>query len=114
MAQFHIRRVKKAEREPLGRRRVPEESSLRFWMEYDPMGIYPEGRAPGAQPQWVDLAEAIRGTELPADYAGENLIPGIGAWAGRHLDELMKYAVRLEQGGMALADGAKERAGADG
>ncbi len=69
---------------------------------------------PGAEPQWVDLAEAIRGAELLADYAGENLIPEIGEQAGRHLDELMEYAVRLEQDGVALADGAKEGTGADG
>lgn len=69
---------------------------------------------PGAEPQWVDLAQALRGAELLADYAGENLIPKLGERAGRHLDELMEYAVRLEQDGMALADGEKERTGADG
>lgn len=69
---------------------------------------------PGTEPQWVDLAEALRGVELLADYAGENLIPEIGERAGRHLDELMEYAARLEQDGTVLADGVKEGTGADG
>lgn len=69
---------------------------------------------PGTESQWVDLAEAIRGAELLADYAGENLIPEVGARADRHLDELMEYAVRLEQNGMALADETKEGTETDG
>lgn len=54
---------------------------------------------PGAEPQWVNLADALRGAELLADHAGENLIPEIGERADRHLDELMEYAARLEQDG---------------
>lgn len=34
--------------------------------------------------------------------------------SGRHPDGLMEYAARRKQNGMALADGEKERTGADG